>query len=197
MSGMASRRLADIDRVRALALASKGELELLDASQDSRVRVRVHRPTATDAGYPQHALSSFELSIELPSRYPFDAPTTRVEGRPVFHPNVFESGVVCVGSRWQPGEGLDLYLMRVVRLLLFDGMLVNLQSIANAAAGQWYARARREHPQAFPSARIDWRQDADRIVRQCPHCRARLRLPGGRHGMVDCPRCSRAFEAHT
>ena len=87
--------------------------------------------------------------------------------------------------------------MRVVRLLLFDGMLVNLQSVANAAAGRWYARARRDHPQAFPSASINWQPGDDRVIRGCPSCNARLRLPAAKSGWVDCPRCGQAFEVST
>ncbi|MEZ5650332.1 MAG: ubiquitin-conjugating enzyme E2 [Burkholderiaceae bacterium] len=197
MSGLASRRQADLERVRRLVQGSRGELELLPGSGESRLHVRVHRPTAADRHYPRNVLPGFELVIDLPARYPFEPPTVRLGSARVFHPNVFESGVVCVGSRWQSGEGLDLYLMRVVRLLLFDGMLVNLQSVAHDAAGRWYARARREHPDAFPTATIDWRGETDRIVRECPHCHARLRLPAARQGWVDCPRCGQPFEART
>ncbi len=197
MSGMASRRQADLERLRALAAGSAGQLTVLDGSSPSRLRLRVRRPTAGSDRYPAETLPGFDLIIDLPTRYPFEPPTARLEGARVFHPNVFESGVVCVGSKWQAGEGLDLYVMRVVRLLLFDGMLVNLQSVAHGAAGHWYARARRAHPQAFPTATIDWQVATDRVIRACPSCQAKLRLPTGRHGTVDCPRCGAAFEVGT
>lgn len=197
MSGLASRRQADFDRVRALAAGSDGQLAILEGSTSSRLRLRVTRPTAGNARYPAEKLQRFDLVVDLPARYPFEPPTSRLEGDRVFHPNVFDSGVVCVGSKWQPGEGLDLYVTRVVRLLLFDGMLVNLSSVANGPAGHWYARARREHPAAFPSATIDWRTDGDRVVRGCPACGTRLRLPAARSGWVDCPRCGNAFEVST
>lgn len=197
MSGLADRRRADLDRLRRLAEGSDGQLVVLDGSDAGRLHLRVNRPTAGGPDYPQRALSSFDLAIDLPARYPFEPPTARLTGARLFHPNVFESGVVCVGSRWRPGEGLDLYVIRLVRLLLFDPMLVNLKSVAHSAAGHWYARARRQHPQAFPSATLDWRPVPERIVRRCPACSAALRLPVGRHGDVECPKCGHVFEART
>ena len=124
------------------------------------------------------------------------------------HPNVFESGVVCIGSRWRASEGLDLFVRRVARLLCFDPLLVNLQSLANPSAAGWYRAALRRHPEAFPSARIDWpiegeaaappaSSQVDRVLRPCPSCGARLRLPAARSGTVECPRCRHAFDTRT
>ena len=42
-----------------------------------------------------------------------------------------------------------------------------------------------------------WGKPKDRVERNCPHCHGRLRLPAGRSGIVDCPLCSKAFEATT
>jgi uncharacterized paraquat-inducible protein A len=102
-----------------------------------------------------------------------------------------------------PGEGMDLFVRRVARLLAFDPLLMNAQSIANAAAQAWYALARQRHPAAFPTdaaaltlAVAEPAAEA-RVVRACPHCAAALRLPAGRSGTVACPRCGRDFEART
>ena len=37
----------------------------------------------------------------------------------------------------------------------------------------------------------------NRVETNCPHCHGRLRLPTGRSGIVDCPLCSKPFEATT
>ena len=90
----------------------------------------------------------------------------------------------------------------------FDPLLVNLQSLANPSAAGWYRAALRRHPEAFPSARIDWpiegeavarpaSSEADRVIRPCPSCGARLRLPAARSGTVECPRCRHAFDTRT
>ncbi len=204
MSGLQQRRLADVERVRALALASGGQLELINHPGDrdtgqpvGPLELLVRLPTAGNEHYPAQVLSSFRLRIELPARYPFEAPVARITGPAIFHPNVFESGVVCVGSKWLASEGLDLYVRRVIRLLCFDGMLVNMNSIAHAAAGRWYARARRQHPDAFPSAIPNWSPAADKVVRACPACGVKIRLPAARAGTVQCPRCRHEFEAST
>jgi hypothetical protein len=121
---------------------------------------------------------------------------------------VFASGIVCIGTRWSPGEGMDLFVQRIVRLLAFDPLLMNPNSIANGVANLWYRGALRRQPQAFPTdpaalllgagpvADVD-RSAAEpptRVLRRCPHCSGALALPPGRSGTVCCPRCGRDFE---
>jgi hypothetical protein len=107
---------------------------------------------------------------------------------------------------------MDLFVRRVAQLVTFDPLIVNAQSAANPAALHWYVQALRRFPQAFPTDRIEletpgahdarlrWQESASeaaRVIRQCPHCGASLRLPAGRRGTVRCPRCARGFEADT
>jgi ribosomal protein S27E len=122
--------------------------------------------------------------------------------------------VICLGTRWLASEGLDLFVQRLARLLTFDSLLVNTASPANRTAAEWYARARRQRPDAFPSdrpqfvaaasgagrSRVGWREaetDDGRVARGCPSCGRTLRLPAGRRGRVRCPGCGSAFEAST
>ena len=142
----------------------------------------------------------------LPLRYPFEPPSARVLSN-LWHPNVFINGNICLGSRWQATEGLDLFVARVARLLIFDPMLVNLNSVAHLAAAQWYRSALQAYPHAFPSVRastIHWLMDprgsnslSARVLKACPSCSAQLRLPVGRSGLVQCPRCRHDFEVQT
>jgi len=198
VSGLEKRRAADVERLRALAAASRGQLQLLAVEQNSSVlKFRLGLPTAGSEKYPASVQPESRFEVHLPTRYPFEAPTARMSGTPILHPNVFESGVICVGSRWVASEGLDIYVRRLAQLLCFDPLLVNLGSIANSRGGQWYDRARRAHPDAFPTAVIDWSSAAEKTIVACPKCHAKMRLPAGRSGTVACPKCQHEFAAST
>lgn len=211
-----NRRDVDIERVRLLAAASGGRIGILVLPAAGRPRFVLDLAYATvgSSRYPEVRQPSSRIAIDLAPRHPFQPPVTTVL-TPVFHPHVFASGVVCIGSKWLPGEGMDLFVQRVVRLLAFDPLLMNPHSIADAAANAWYQAALRRHPDAFPTdaaalalgvedasgGRSGMRDTAtesgERVIRHCPHCRAGLRLPAGRSGTVRCPDCGRDFRTNT
>ena len=211
-----SRREIDIERVRRLAKASGGRIGIVTVPVTGRPRfvLDLDYATAGSHQYPQLRQPSSRIAIDLAPRHPFEPPVTTVL-TPIFHPHVFASGVVCIGSKWLPGEGMDLFVQRVVRLLAFDPLLMNPNSIANIAAHAWYQAAVRRHPDAFPSdaaalavavdepaaaeaaARDAPSRSGERVIRHCPSCDAGLRLPAGRAGTVRCPACGRDFEART
>lgn len=216
------RREIDIARVRALASASAGRIGIVSLPAPGRPRFVLDLDCATvsSSRYPQLRQPSSRIAIDLAPRHPFEPPTTSVL-TPVFHPHVFASGLVCIGAKWLPGEGMDLFVQRVLRLLAFDPLLMNPNSIANAVAENWYRAALLRHPEAFPTdpAALAWAtgdashgaaadarpagrpnaadSSGERVLRRCPHCASALRLPAGRSGMVCCPRCARDFEART
>lgn len=208
------RLAADVERLRALAAASRGRIDLvaLPAPGSPRFVLELAFATAGSSAYPVDRRTHSRLVIDLPARYPFMPPAATLT-TPIFHPNVYPSGLVCLGTKWLPSEGMDLFVRRIVQLVTFDPMIVNTQSVANPAALHWYTRALRKSPQAFPTDRVDlevpgardaqvgWRDStaaaAARVIRQCPHCGAGLRLPAGRRGTVRCPKCARDFETDT
>ncbi len=204
------RRDVDIERIRALAAASGGLVGIvaLPTPGHARFVMDLAFTTAGSAAYPREHRASSRLAIELAARHPFQPPAATLL-TPIFHPHVFPSGLVCIGARWLPSEGMDLFVRRVIRLLAFDPLLMNPHSVAHAAAQMWYVNALRLHPTAFPSDRaaIAFAESADggrddgapaqRVLRRCPHCDAALRLPAGRSGTVHCPRCSRDFDTAT
>jgi hypothetical protein len=211
-----SRRDVDIDRVRALAAASGGRIGIVTLPVAGRPRFVLDLGYATVGSqrYPAERQPSSRVAIDLAPRHPLQPPVTTVL-TPIFHPHVFSSGVVCIGSKWLPSEGMDLFVHRVVRLLAFDPLLMNPYSIADGAANAWYQAALRRHPEAFPTdaealaLTVDERagvgsgpratpsKAAERVIRHCPHCRAGLRLPAGRSGAVRCPACGRDFQTNT
>jgi ubiquitin-protein ligase len=208
------RLAADIERLRAFASASDGRIRLiaLPTPGSQRFVIELGFITAGSSAYPSEQRTSTRLTIELPARYPF-MPSAATITTPIFHPNVYPSGLVCLGTKWLPSEGMDLFVRRIAQLVTFDPLIVNVNSVANAAALHWYAQALRKFPHAFPteriefepadakSARIHWNAstsgDMTRVIRACPHCGTNLRLPAGRRGIVRCPKCSRGFEADT
>lgn len=210
----ALRLETDVERVRALAGAHPERIELVSvpAGASQALVADLRYPTARSRSYPSEIENRIRLRVTLPARYPFLPPVASVE-TPVYHPNVFPSGLVCLGTRWLPSEGLDLFLKRVIRLLTFDPLLVNVASPANREAASWYESARRRHPGAFPtckvgfatagarrSERVGWReaaQDTGRSLRRCPGCARELALPAGRRGTVRCPACGARFETET
>ena len=212
MDAFALRLTADRERLQALASGSGGKIVLqrLPSPAQPKAQLQLRYRTAASNAYPLTASDASTLVLEFASRYPFVAPVAKLT-TPILHPNVWESGVICLGTKWIASEGLDLFVQRVARLLTFDPMLVNEQSAANRSALIWYQQARRRHPQAFPSDRVEFGAanagDHDArlasnpapatTVVSCPHCPARLRLPSGKRGSVACPKCSREFEAST
>lgn len=203
------RREVDVERVRALATTSGGRIGIVTLPAPGRPRfvLDVECATAATPRYPHERRTTSRLAIDLSPRHPLAPPMATVQ-TPVFHPHVFASGLVCIGAKWLPSEGMDLFVKRIVRLLAFDPLLMNSMSVANGAAQAWYQRAQLLHPEAFPSdpAAIAFASGATagdapppvaRVVRQCPQCGTGLRLPAGRSGSVTCPRCGHAFAMST
>lgn len=209
------RLQSDLERLRALAASSDGRIVLLSAPTAAApyASLELRYATAGSDRYPVERREQTRISISLPARYPFQPPMASVQTS-VWHPNVFASGTICLGTRWSPTEGLDLFVQRLARLLTFDPLLVNTASAANREAAAWYERARRQHPQAFPTdrpefgaatarrvgGRVRWHETPPRDGRvpfPCPGCARTLRLPPGRAGRVRCPGCGARFEART
>jgi hypothetical protein len=211
-----SRRDVDIERLRALAATSGGRIGIVTLPVAGRPRFVLDLGYATVGShrYPTERQPSSRVVIDLAPRHPFQPPVTTVL-TPIFHPHVFSSGIVCIGSKWLPSEGMDLFVHRVVRLLAFDPLLMNPHSIADGAANAWYQAALRRNPEAFPTdaaalaLTVDEHTDggsesrgaasavAERVLRHCPHCRAGLRLPAGHSGTVRCPACASEFRTNT
>lgn len=210
MDARSVRRQADAERLHALASASGGRVRVIeDGRSRPQYLVDLAYATAGSSGYPLSKQAVSRLAIDLGARYPFQPPVATIVS-PIFHPNVFPSGVVCLGSKWLASEGIDLFVQRIVRLITFDPLLVNVHSAANGVALAWYLRARETYPRSFPSDRIEvlpsggearssqgWGSAVERVLVGCPRCFGKLRLPAGKSGTVACPRCGHQFEAST
>ncbi len=127
------RLAADSDRLRALAAASRGRITLvaLPTPGSPRFVLDLGFVTAGSSAYPAERRTNTRLVIDLPARYPFMPPAATI-ATPIFHPNVYPSGLVCLGTKWLPSEGMDLFVRRIAQLVTFDPLIVNAQSAANA-----------------------------------------------------------------
>ncbi len=199
------RREVDSERVRALATASGGRVGVVTVPTPGHARfvLDLRFVTADSPRYPVQRCTSTRLAIELAPRHPFQPPLATVL-TPIFHPHVFPSGLVCIGAKWLPSEGMDLFVQRIVRLLAYDPLLMNPQSVAHGAAQLWYQRALLQDPAAFPTdaaaiAAMGARRgrSVERVVVRCPDVQDRTALPAGRGGSVRCPRCGASFETAT
>lgn len=205
------RRAADLARLRSLAQASGGKISVLADARPDRYVVDLRYATVGSRDYPRVKQPASRVVVDLGARYPFQPPAASV-ATPIFHPNVFASGLVCLGAKWLPSEGMDLFVQRIARLLTFDPLLLNLHSAANGEAMHWYRRVAPLYPEAFPTDRvqldiaeapkpgIQWQQgptDDKRVLVPCPQCASSLRLPAGKSGMVRCPKCAREFTTST
>lgn len=146
----------DLSKLRKLRDESPDLVESVKAAGNPvyAIRLVVKVPTPEDSAYPPRFRSKSTIHIELPSRYPLDRPKVSVI-EPTWNPNIYRSGMLCLGERWIPTEGLDLLVIRIVRLLAFDSSILNARSPANAEALDWYQNARRRHPSSFPTMDVE------------------------------------------
>ena len=215
MSAFADRRTEDVRKLHDLAGRSDGKLRILRTvgNPPSEISVALNLKTARNSSYPREVQDGIRVVINFPARYPFQEPSARIE-TPIFNPNVYTSGLICLGVKWLPTQGLELLVRRIVQIVVFDPTIINEKSLANAAAGEWYRRAKREFPSAFPTdtfrtthaeekkPNISWTNlsqpvQSQRAAVRCPHCSAQMTLPSGRSGTVRCPSCQTRFEAST
>ncbi len=201
-------------RLRQLIRDADGRIRLLGATGDpvDRLKLVLNYRTAANTQYPEQSRDSSDVDIVLPARYPFVAPKVTIK-TPIFHPNVYSSGLVCLGETWIASEGLDLLVRRLIRLITFDPLVSGGMPPANQMASSWYHRLRRQSPAVFPTevvrfgesrkqSRIGFSdakqsQSDERTVVRCGTCGQSLRLPKGKRGRVRCPGCEKLFDAVT
>jgi ubiquitin-protein ligase len=218
MSAFSERRNQDVIKLRELASRSNGRIELIKllGQPTSEIQLKLNFKTAPNQDYPAKRQDYTAVSIQLSSRYPFEAPTATIT-TPIFHPNVFSSGRVCLGAKWIPTQGLDLLVEKLVQIVTYDVTILNADSPANSTALSWYRKAVQQFPKDFPTdsskktvaqdnSKIKWNDTAQhvsptvqeaRAIIACPSCGSKLRLPLRKKGTVKCPSCKKDFEAVT
>jgi ubiquitin-protein ligase len=218
MSAFGERRNQDLLKLQDLARRSNGKITIgpVAGNPINEIKVILRYKTAPTRSYPNVVQDESHVTIKLSARYPFQAPIAFIS-TPIFHPNVFSSGQVCLGNQWIPTQGLDLLTEKIIQIITFDPTILNAASPANSSALSWYSNAVRAHPGAFPTDRlgmfqnekatgIKWKEEsdgppppnsADKVVIHCPKCGIGLRIAAGRKGTVACPKCTSEFEVQT
>ena len=104
---------------------------------------------------PLYGGGCFRARLKFPHDYPHSPPTMKFETA-IFHPNVYESGLVCIsilhapgedqygyeqaGERWSPIQGPESILLSVISMLGAP----NDESAANVEAGRLWREDRKE-----------------------------------------------------
>lgn len=64
---------------------------------------------------------------------------------PIFHPNVFSDGRICIAA-YVPSESLGRFVLRIAGMIKFEPAFINENSAANGAAVPWYRANLRSFP---------------------------------------------------
>lgn len=126
---------------------------VIDRLTDSELACRIRIPTARDAAFPRTVLAESRVSMQLPPRYPFERPLVKFQ-TPIWNPNVFSGGRLCYGE-WKLMEYLDLFLLRLMKVVALDPSIINVLSPANASAAAWYRSMLIAHPERFPTRNVE------------------------------------------
>lgn len=157
MNALETRRREDLAKVKDLCDRSGGRIRLISADGDAptTIKLNLNYRTAGGSSFPEQELTSVEMKIQIPAGYPFRSPPVATLTPVVYHPNVYASGQVCLGSKWVVSEFLDLLVKRVVRIITFQEDVLNEASPANGTAVSWYRERKRRFPKAFPTDTAD------------------------------------------
>ena len=80
--------------------------------------------------------TNHSVEIDLGINYPKEMPTAKFL-TPIFHPNVFSSLNVCLGSYWTMAETLTELVLRIGKIIQYANDVLNLNSPANSDAKNW------------------------------------------------------------
>jgi len=152
----AKRRQEDVAKLRDLQSEFRDVVSVTRTVGNpvSLVDMEIKIETARSTRFPDEKQFVNAVQIELPARYPFQQPNVTVT-TPIWNPNIFTSGVICLGQKWIPTHNLALLVQRVMQILALDPTIINLASPANADAGKWYSEASRRSPSLFPTVKLD------------------------------------------
>lgn len=144
------RRQSDLERLRNLAAANPGRVEVIDGADGASdlVRIRLHcrSMTSLESGMNPTFGSSHLVRIQFGHRYPLEAPLVYIES-PIAHPHIFaNTRRICLGPVWSASETLDRFVDRIWSILTWQPELIDPNDAANYAANAWYEANRHRAP---------------------------------------------------
>ncbi|HEV2529533.1 MAG TPA: ubiquitin-conjugating enzyme E2 [Thermomicrobiales bacterium] len=173
MGVIVRRRQADLERLRELAAANPGRIDILGVDGDPpntiRFRLNCRSITAMSAVGPTYG-NGHHLRVTFGERYPMEQPLVYLES-PIWNPHIFASTRrICIGTAWSPSETLDVFIQRVWAILAWDPQVIDPNSPANMEALRWSEtnrtmlpieparlRSSSEPAPSAPKPRISWR----------------------------------------
>lgn len=78
------------------------------------------------------------VRLTIPGGYPEHAPSIHVQ-TPIWHPNVFDTGNVCMGKLWSPTLELQQYIAEVGRIIEYQNFSVDDRANGELSSSQWNA----------------------------------------------------------
>jgi ubiquitin-conjugating enzyme E2 T len=147
----ALRRRTDLTKLQELQVRYSHGLKIIDVFGDppQKIKLGIRIPTAKNANYPKEKQEVTEVEIHFPEKYPLEGPTVKFL-TPIWNPNVYSSGKWCFGD-WKPTENLELFVMRLMKVIALDPLIVNPLSAANSDAARWYVELKKMQPPIFPT----------------------------------------------
>lgn len=145
-----ARVVQDIAKLRQLSTATANKVRVVNVTGNptNHIELELNFPTYSSPSFQKQTTSN--IHIDLLGNYPLTPPTIKFI-TPIYHPNVYQSGLLCIGNYWRVTEYLDLLVKRVIRIMCFDPQYSNPSSAANLAAATWYNENRRSNPRLFPT----------------------------------------------
>jgi len=152
MSAVSSRILEDIEKIKKLSAKTNNRISInrTEGQPPNAVFIDFKYNTVPDSSFPSNKLQLSTVKIDLSNRYPFQEPTAKFV-TPIFHPNVFESGKICLGKKWLPTDTLDLLAERIAKIIIFEPDILDESDPANVKSKNWYVKLKSKNPSLFPT----------------------------------------------
>lgn len=139
MSVEGRRKSSDFEKLKAFAARSNGAVVIQSTTGSPPnqyvLRITCRSLESIDSGTPRFR-DSHHVRISLPSSYPLGKPTATML-TPICNPHVFSSGAFCLGSVWNPAESLDVFIQRLIAIIVCDPIILDPHSAANTEAMHW------------------------------------------------------------
>jgi len=150
-----TRRNEDLAKLKVFAAQYSRAVRItkVTGSPVSRIDLELDLPTARNEKYPMEVQDRSDIRIELPSKYPLAAPAVTVSTA-IWNPNIYRSGLICLGSEWVVTENLALLVNRVMQIITLHPAVINVKSPANRDAADWYTTSTKKGVR-FPTTDLD------------------------------------------
>lgn len=145
----ATRRKADVDKLKELQAKMPNVLKITKITGEPArsINLMINIPTVKNSSYPREKQETTEVQIDFSENYPFPPGPTVNFKTPIWNPNVYKSGKWCFGE-WKVTENLELFVIRLMKVIALDPTIINPSSAANGEAAKWFNK--NIHSNMFP-----------------------------------------------